>query len=323
MSTYPVSIIGFGKIAKTHEQAIAQHPNLVLDSVVDPYVANSNHKTYTSLTDFLANNKTTKLVAITTPNGLHYSQAKQCLEAGKHVLVEKPITLNSQQANNLLQIAKQQQLRLFCAMQLRLSPAVMAIKQLLNQQKLGKVFMVNVQCYWNRNKDYYLTKPWHGTKEMDGGVLFTQFSHFIDVLNYWFDDVQPTNAQFYNFTHQACTEFADSGKIDFTANNAFGNMIFTTSAYPKNFESSISIIAQNGTIKVSNQYLNNLSYFQVKDTEAPLIHEPETNFHPHLYQELYEAIGKQRSSVLDAKHAIKLVDFIERSEALALNLQHF
>ncbi|MFV0305129.1 MAG: Gfo/Idh/MocA family protein [Moheibacter sp.] len=315
------SILGLGHIGKIHKNAIEETKGAQLVSIIDINYQNDELNTpiYTTLESFLNEDKETDIVVIATPNGMHRDHAIRCLKAGKHVLIEKPIALTTQHAEDILKAAKKYNKRVFSSMQLRFSPPVSYVKKLIENDCLGQIYMVNIQCYWNRNKNYYATREWHGTKEMDGGVLFTQFSHFIDILNYWFEDLNCTNSSLYNFNHQGITEFADSGKIDFTADGAVGNMIYTISTFDKNYESNITVIAEKGTLKVGDQYLNELKYSNLKNvvcSETNLSTE-QKNFHPKAIAEIVEAINENRPSILDGEHAVKLVKFIENSYQLA------
>lgn len=315
------SILGYGHIGKVHRQAIEETEGAELVSIIDMNLQDENTgvHTYKTLESFLNTDKQTDIVIVATPNGLHREHAIRCLNAGKHVLIEKPMALHTERAKEILAVAESKGLRVFSSMQLRFSPPVSYVKKLIENNSLGEIYMVNIQCYWNRNKNYYKTREWHGTQEMDGGVLFTQFSHFIDIVNYWFDDVECTNSSLYNFNHQGITEFADSGKLDFKADGAEGNMIFTTSTFETNYESSIIIIAEKGTLKIGDQYLNELKYSNLKNVVCSQSNLSTTvkNFHPKAIREIVEAIEEQRSSVLDGHHAIRLVKFIEDSYKLA------
>jgi len=311
------SLLGYGHIGKVHRQAIEETEGAKLVSIIDMNLQDEDLgiKTYTTLESFLSEDSETDIVVIATPNGLHREHAIRCLNAGKHVLIEKPMALATDRAQEILDVAAGKGLRVFSSMQLRFSPPVSYVKQLLENNSLGEIYMVNINCYWNRNKNYYKTREWHGTNEMDGGVLFTQFSHFIDIVNYWFDDVKCVNSSFYNFNHQGVTEFADSGKLDFIADGAAGNMIFTTSTFETNYESSIVIIAEKGTIKIGDQYLNELKYSNLKNVVCAQnnLSTEVKNFHPKAIAEIVEAVKENRDSVLDGVHAVRLVQFIEDS----------
>lgn len=316
------SLLGYGHIGKVHRQAIEETEDAELVSIIDMNLQDDDYgvPTYKTLESFLTSDKETDVVIIATPNGLHREHAIRCLNVGKHVLIEKPMALNTERAQEILTVAENKGLRVFSSMQLRFSPPVSYVKKLLENNSLGEIYMVNIQCYWNRNKNYYKTREWHGTQDMDGGVLFTQFSHFIDIVNYWFDDVECKNSSFFNFNHQGVTEFADSGKVDFRAGTAEGNMIFTTSTFETNYESSIIIIAEKGTIKIGDQYLNELKYSNLKNVVCSQnLSTTVKNFHPKAIEEIVEAIKENRSSVLDGHHAVRLVKFIEDAYKLSEN----
>lgn len=313
------SILGYGHIGRVHQQAIEETENAQLISVIDFNLPEDlPFKGYSTLESFLNEDQETDVVVIATPNGLHREHAIRCLKAGKNVLIEKPIALTVEDAKEILKVAEEKNLRVFTSMQLRFSPVVQYVKNLIDNNSLGKVFMVNINCYWNRNKNYYKLRQWHGNQEMDGGVLFTQFSHFVDIMNFWFDEVICTNSKSFNFTHQEVTEFDDSGCVDFTADGAIGHMIYTTSVFNKNFESNITLIAEKGTIKIGDQYLNQMIYSDLKNVCCSnKISTEQKNFHPNAIAEISDALIRHNESLLDGKYAVNLVKFISDANHLA------
>lgn len=314
------SILGYGHIGRVHQQAIEETENAQLISVIDFNLPEDlPFKGYSTLESFLNEDQETDVVVIATPNGLHREHAIRCLKAGKNVLIEKPIALTVEDAKEILKVAEEKNLRVFTSMQLRFSPVVQYVKNLIDNNSLGKVFMVNINCYWNRNKNYYKLRQWHGNQEMDGGVLFTQFSHFVDIMNFWFDEVICTNSKSFNFTHQEVTEFDDSGCVDFTADRAIGHMIYTTSVFNKNFESNITLIAEKGTIKIGDQYLNQMIYSDLKNVCCSnKISTEQKNFHPNAIAEISDALIRHNESLLDGKYAVNLVKFISDANHLAI-----
>ncbi|MGV0947068.1 Gfo/Idh/MocA family protein [Empedobacter falsenii] len=313
------SILGYGHIGRVHQQAIEETENAQLISVIDFNLPEDlPFKGYSTLESFLNEDQETDVVVIATPNGLHREHAIRCLKAGKNVLIEKPIALTVEDAKEILKVAEEKNLRVFTSMQLRFSPVVQYVKNLIDNNSLGKVFMVNINCYWNRNKNYYKLREWHGNQEMDGGVLFTQFSHFVDIMNFWFDEVICTNSKSFNFTHQEVTEFDDSGCVDFTADGAIGHMIYTTSVFNKNFESNITLIAEKGTIKIGDQYLNQMIYSDLKNVCCSnKISTEQKNFHPNAIAEISDALIRHNESLLEGKYAVNLVKFISDANNLA------
>ena len=313
------SILGYGHIGKVHHQAIIASELADLISIIDfDLPSDLGVKTYSTLESFLQEDNETDVVVIATPNGLHREHAIRCLKAGKNVLIEKPIALTLEDAKEILFVANERKLRVFSSMQLRFSPVVQYVKKLIDNKALGKIHMINIQCYWNRNKNYYKLREWHGTDEMDGGVLFTQFSHFVDILNFWFDEVNCLAARSFNFTHQQITDFDDSGYVDFTADDAVGHMTYTTSVFNKNFESSITIIAEKGTVKIGDQYLNQMIYSDLKNVCCSKnVSTEQKNFHPEAINEISDALMRNNPSILDAHYAINLVKFITEVNSIS------
>lgn len=155
-------------------------------------------------------------------------------------------------------------------MQNRYSPPSKWLKSIVEDKIIGDIYMVQLNCYWNRNKQYYENSKWKGSKELDGGVLFTQFSHFIDIMYWVFGDIKNVNKVEKNFNHKDFTEFNDSGFVNFEfKNGGIGSLNYTTSAYNKNLESSITVIGSNGNIKIGGQYLNEVEICDIKNYEMP------------------------------------------------------
>lgn len=306
------ALVGYGHIGKVHAEAIHKIENAELVAVIDSQKVEIGIPHFTDLESFVGSGIEADTIIIATPNGLHYALAKKALESGYHVVVEKPITLNSSDLADLIYLAQSKGKRLFNMLQIRFSPVIQWVKGLLDSGDLGQIYMTNVECYWNRNADYYEKRVWHGSKEQDGGVLFTQFSHFVDVLHFWFNELKPKDIRSYNFNHQGLTEFADSGNIHFEfLDGSCGNLIYTTSVYQKNFESNITIIAEKGTIKISGQYMNQISYLNVPDLENPFETETGKHFHANALDEVRNAILENRTSVLDAENAKNVIRFLE------------
>jgi len=311
------SIVGFGHIGKVHKAAIEQVANAKLISIVDvvPNMDDTGVLQYASLEDFLKKDKNTDVVCLATPNGLHAQQAIQCLQAGKHVIVEKPMALHVADAQKILDAADTAGKRVFSFLQLRFSPAVRFVKKLMDENKLGKIYLINIQCYWNRNENYYKSRSWSGSREMDGGVLFTQFSHFIDVVDYWMNGIKCISSQTFNFNHPY-TEFPDSGTILFTAGNAAGSLMFTTATFNKNYESSITVIAEKGTVKVGDQYLNEIKYADITENSTlENISTEQKAFHANAVADAICAIETNQPSIIDGKNTLGLIRFIEDAYA--------
>ncbi|RZK11616.1 MAG: Gfo/Idh/MocA family oxidoreductase, partial [Flavobacterium sp.] len=179
-------------------------------------------------------------------------------------------------ANAILAAAVASGKQVFPVVQNRYSPTVKWLKEIVSKGLLGKTFMVQLNCFWNRDDQYYTKGSWHGTLSLDGGPLYTQFSHFIDVLYWIFGDVENVQTRFSNFNHQHSTEFEDSGVVTFDlVGGGIGSINYSTSVYQSNFESSITVIAENGTVKIGGQYMNSIEHCHVKGAEKPMLSETQ------------------------------------------------
>ena len=240
------AVVGCGHIGKRHIAEIKANPNALLLAVCD--IKNKNEfedfgvSYFGSLDELLSSNINIDVINICTPNGLHTTQSLQALNHC-NVLVEKPIALSVDDANSLIQKEKETGYQLFCVMQNRYSPPAKWLKSLIENNAFGEIYMVNLNCFWNRDDRYYNSDNWRGSKDLDGGTLFTQFSHFVDVLFHLFSNVKLASVKLSDFNHQQITEFEDSGILSFTLEkNASGSMQFSTAVFKKNMESSITII---------------------------------------------------------------------------------
>lgn len=271
------AVIGFGHIGQKHTQHILANPeaNFIgafdLDDSKKQEIDNKNLYCFSSLEE-LFNHPQVHIICVCTPNGLHAEHAVAALNAGKHVIVEKPMTLTAEQGNQVIQAATNSDRFVFCVMQNRYSPVATWLKEVISQSILGEIYSVSVLCAWNRDQRYYKPNHWHGNLNLDGGPLFTQFSHFVDLMYWLFGNIQIGKTEFYNFNHKHLTEFEDSGFFTFQSpeqNKMRGLFQYTTSVFNSNFESSIHIIAQNGTIKVGGQYMNEIQYCQIENYTLP------------------------------------------------------
>jgi UDP-N-acetyl-2-amino-2-deoxyglucuronate dehydrogenase len=270
------AVIGCGHIGKRHVEMIVRNQECELVALVDVKDKSSlgieqfDVPFFGSLDEFLASNIDVDVINITTPNGLHAAQTLQCLTALKHVVVEKPIALSNGDAEAILQKSLNVNRKVFAVMQNRYSPPSVWIKDLVDSGKLGKVYMVQLNCYWNRDDRYYKAGSWHGDKELDGGTLYTQFSHFIDIMYWLFGDVKNVQAKLRDFNHQELTGFEDSGFVSFDfVNGGMGSLNYSTAVWNQNLESSMTIICENGAIKIGGQYMNEVEYCHVKDYTMP------------------------------------------------------
>ncbi|MEO5364944.1 MAG: Gfo/Idh/MocA family oxidoreductase [Magnetococcus sp. WYHC-3] len=205
------------------------------------------------------------VAAVCTPNGWHARNAIEAFKAGCHVLVEKPMAITVAECGEMIKAGERASRRLFVVKQNRYNPPVEALKKLLDAGTLGRVYSVHLNCFWNRNAQYY-QDSWKGTRAMDGGCLYTQFSHFIDLLYWLVGDVKEARAFTDNFCHQDTVEFEDAGVVALRFHNGtLGSVNFTINSHGKNMEGSLTLFCEHGTVKIGGQYLNELEYQNIRD----------------------------------------------------------
>jgi predicted dehydrogenase len=262
------------------------------------------------------------IAAICTPNNLHCTQAIEWMQKGCDVIIEKPMGLNAAECRQVIEVAKERGRKVFCVMQNRYSPPSAWLKELVGSGRLGKIYSVQVNCLWNRNNAYYEQSTWKGKLAQDGGTLFTQFSHFVDTVLWLFGDIKPTYARFNNFNHPEI-EFEDSGHFDFEIlGGGAGTFTYSTSAHEHNLESSITILAEHGSVKVGGQYMDEVLACNVKDYTMPTltptlppndygIYKGSASNHAFVYANVLEVMSGTAEIACTAEEGLRVVEVIE------------
>ncbi|MCS6905379.1 MAG: Gfo/Idh/MocA family oxidoreductase [Bacteroidia bacterium] len=267
------AVVGYGFAGKRHCSHLLSIPRAELIAVADCDITRQNearialscsvHSDYISM---LEHHPEIEVVNICTPNGLHTEQAIKCLSRGCHVVIEKPMGLTVESCQRVMQCAIKMKRHVFCVLQNRYSPTVIWLREIIENHLLGKIQFVEINCFWNREPTYYLQSPWRGQLEMDGGPLFTQFSHFIDILRWLVGDVYNIHGIFARVKPENPTEFEDTGAINFQLKNGgIGSLNYSIATYRQNFESSITIIGEKGTVKIGGQYMNEVLHCDIQD----------------------------------------------------------
>ena len=324
------AVIGQGHIGKRHAEMIRRNPDSELVAVCDVLpkeqigLVEITEAYFTGIDDLLSAGLEIDVLNICTPNGFHAEYAKKALKAKMHVVLEKPIALTKVDAEDILFKSLEMSKHVFCVMQNRYSPPSVWLKELVDNKTLGDIFMVKLDCYWNRDDRYYKKGNWHGDAKLDGGTLFTQFSHFIDIMYWLFGDVQNIRGNFADFSHKNLTDFEDSGVVTFDfVNGGMGCLNYSTSVWDTNLESSITIIGSKGTVKVAGQYMNEVTYCHVKDYVMPELapSNPPNDYglykgsaqnHHYVIENVIEKLTDKGTITTNVLEGLKVVDIIER-----------
>lgn len=329
-------IVGCGRIAQRHAEHINSKAILTAVCDVDKKRADElalryNGRPYYHIEEMLEAEKTIDVISVCSPNGLHASHSIASLKAGFHVLCEKPMAITVQDCGEMIQAAERANKRLFAIKQNRYNPPVAAVKRILDEGRLGKVLSIQMNCFWNRNGDYYLNS-WKGTKDMDGGTLFTQFSHFIDLLYWLVGDVKNVQAFTGNFAHKGMIEFEDTGVVILEFyNGAIGSINYTVNSFGKNMEGSLTLFGEKGTVKIGGQYLNELEYQEIEGYSIENLPEGNkaNNYgtytgsmsnHDKVYDNIIEVLQNNAAVTTSSFEGMKTVEIIEKIYKSAVRL---
>lgn len=335
MSTSKFAVVGCGRIGQRHIEMIRNLANAELVATCD--VKNASElglaegtPHFTSLEELLRVHSV-DVLAVASPNGVHAQHALLGIESGAHVIIEKPMALHKSDAERVLHAALQRGRYVFGVMQNRYSPPSEWLKSVVGDGVLGEIYQVHIDCFWNRDDRYYHAGGWHGTKDLDGGTLFTQFSHFIDILYWVFGDVKPLSALLRNYNHAHSIEFEDSGLVHFALPQhgaALGSLNYSTSVWDANLESSMTVIGSKGSIKVAGQYMNEVVHCHIEGYRMPELapSNPPNDYgpykgsaanHMYVYENVRDVLGGTKPITTNALEGLKVVEIIESIYALA------
>lgn len=331
MSNWKFAVVGFGHIGARHATIIDGYEGCevvaIVDvdkSVVEKELYPTDIPLYDSLEAMNRDGVSPDIVNIAAPNGLHASLAIEALNLGCHVVIEKPMALSKVECEEVIFTALRASRQVFVVKQNRYSPPSQWLKQVVKDKVIGDTLMVQVNCYWNRDDRYYKKGGWKGTKALDGGSLFTQFSHFVDIMYWVFGDIKNIQASVENFTHEGMTEFEDSGLVQFSfVGGGIGCINFSTSVWDKNMESSITVVGSKGSLKIGGQYMNEIEYCHIDGYEMPEL--PPTNppndygpfkgsaaNHHYVIANVVNTLSGNDTIAANALEGMKVVEMIER-----------
>ena len=328
-------IIGCGRIAQRHAEQISKLGLLIGvcdtdEEKADLMASKFGAKAYYDIDELLGKEKEIDVISICTPNGLHAVHSIKALEAGFHVLCEKPMAISVYDCGEMIKAAEKANKRLFAIKQNRFNPPVVAVKKAIDENRFGKIYSIQLSCFWNRNADYY-SNSWKGSFDLDGGTLFTQFSHFIDLLYWMVGDIKNVEAYTKNFGHKNIIEFEDTGAVivEFQ-NGALGTINYTVNSHEKNMEGSLTLFGEKGTVKIGGQYLNELEYQNIKDFRIENLpegarannygtYQGSMSNHDKVYENLINVLKNNASISTNAFEGLKTVEIIEKIYAAAKN----
>lgn len=327
---HKVALIGLGNIGARHLRALMSINDVKIVAVCDinktkkSCLENFEHDKPVFYNDYkkLLKETDAEIVSIATPHGLHAIMAIEAMKAGKHVIVEKPMALTSHDCDNMNLVAKKTGKRVFVIKQNRFNKPILITAKALEENRLGKIYLVQCNVFWNRNEEYYINSVWRGKKKLEGGALHTQVSHFLDLLIWWFGDIKQAKTFFDTLKHKIEIEDVGVSAIKFES-GALGTISWTTNVYNKNYEGSITIIGEKGTIKIGGEYLNKIEYWDVMSYPLPDnidLDDVQNNYgsyfgssanHNLMFNEIIHHFTEKRKGVVEGEEGEKTVKATE------------
>jgi predicted dehydrogenase len=329
MDTLDFLLVGCGHIGQRHLDVLLDHSDVALQAVCDINgdileklrARHSDLPLYARYEQMLAE-VPADIVSICTPHGLHAEMSIQATRAGRHVLVEKPMALTSAESYDMIEAAAQEDVHLYVVKQNRYNAPSRLTHRALREERLGEIYMVQCNVMWNRHAGYYEKSPWRGLKHLEGGALHTQASHFIDLLVWWFGELAEARTLLATLKHDI--EFEDCGVAALRfESGALGSLLWTTCAHHANYEGSITILGERGTIKIGGPYLNEIEHWDVQSYPMPrdVTFDDEPNDygrykgsssnHPALIDAVVQQFLADRRGIVEGEEGKKTLDAIE------------
>jgi UDP-N-acetyl-2-amino-2-deoxyglucuronate dehydrogenase len=320
-----IGLVGCGRIAKNHFGAIETYPNdFELVAVCDNEAgalkqASDTYKVtaYSALTDMLANEEL-DVVSICTPSGIHPDQAVEIAEAGVHVISEKPMATRWNDGVKMVKACDNAGVRLLVVKQNRRNTTLQLLKRAMDEKRFGRIYMVNLNVFWTRPQEYYDQAKWRGTWELDGGAFMNQASHYIDLVDWLIGPVEKVQAMMG--TLERDIEVEDTGVVNIKwRSGAMGSINVTMLSYPKNYEGSITILGEKGTVRVGGLAVNEIQHWEFEDKRDYDDQVSNANYettsvygfgHPLYYKNVIDVLRGKAEPETDGREGLKSLEVL-------------
>lgn len=339
------AIIGCGRIATNHIKAVKLN-NLEFIAACDLQIENidnllekydlqndSSIFRYTDYEKMILEHPEIELIAIATSSGVHAEIALYCIDHGINVIIEKPMAMNMNDAEEIINRSREKNVKVCACHQNRFNLAVQQVRRAIEENRLGRISHGSIHVRWNRGKDYYTQAPWRGTWAEDGGCLMNQCIHSIDMLRWMMGDEV---VSIYGQIRQQQHDYLEAEDVGFAivtfANGAIATIEGTTNVYPQNLEETLYIFGDKGTVKLGGKSMNNIDVWNFadekeSDTEIRELKEETVNVygngHTPLYADMIDAIKNNRQPYVDAvagRNALEMILGIYKSMKTGMNV---
>ena len=319
------AIVGCGRIAKNHIEALQQHAaeaKIVAVCDIDPAALEAAKRVtgapgYARLEDLLANSDADAVV-LSTPSGLHAEQAIAVAAAGRQVISEKPMATRWQDGKRMVAACDAAGVRLFVVKQNRRNATLQLLKAAIEQGRFGRIYMVTINVFWTRPQEYYDAADWRGTWEFDGGAFMNQASHYVDLLGWLIGPVESLQA--FTATLARDIEAEDTGVLAVRwRSGALGTMNVTMLTYPKNLEGSVTVIGEKGTVRIGGLAVNEIQHWEFADKRPEDEKVREANYattsvygfgHPLYYDNVIRTLRGEAEPETDGREGLKSLEVL-------------
>ena len=320
-----IALVGCGRIANNHLKAIEQHQErLSLTALCDTNpealaksVEEYNVDGYDNL-DALLQHSNADIVTLCTPSGLHPRQTVKIAQSGRHVITEKPMATRWHDGVRMVNACDEAGVRLFVVKQNRLNATLQLLKKAVEQGRFGRIYMANINVFWTRPQDYYDQSDWRGTWDMDGGAFMNQASHYIDLIHWLLGPVQSVQAMMGTLERKIQAE--DSGVLNIRwRNGAMGSVNVTMLTYPKNYEGSITILGEKGTVRIGGLAVNEIQHWEFEDEQPEDEQIKSANYqttsvygfgHPLYYDNVINTLQGKENPLVDGQEGLTSLELL-------------
>lgn len=320
-----IAVVGCGRISANHFAAIEKLSEYFeLVGVCDGHAEtlkqamDQTHAPGYATIEELIQTANPDIVTLCTPSGLHAKQTIQIAELGKHVITEKPMATRWADGLEMINVCDAMGVRLFVVKQNRRNATLQLLKHAVQQNRFGKIYMVNVNVFWTRPQSYYDQAKWRGTWEFDGGAFMNQASHYVDLLEWIIGPVQSVQAMMGTLGRHV--EVEDTGVLNIRwRSGAMGSMNVTMLTYPKNLEGSITILGEKGTVRIGGVAVNEIQQWEFADKspedEAVTKASYETTSvygsgHYAYYENVVQTLRGESEAETDGREGLKSLEIL-------------
>ncbi|MBP7309914.1 MAG: Gfo/Idh/MocA family oxidoreductase [Candidatus Cloacimonetes bacterium] len=326
MKKVRIGIIGCGRISKNHLDAVSQIPDAEfvaasdivpekLQQVGEQYGITKLYANYMEMLD----NEKLDLVSICSPSGMHPQMGIDVANHKINVLTEKPMATNIEAADKLIQACDQNGVRLFVVKQNRLNSTMQLLKRAVDKNRFGRIYVAQSNVFWQRPQAYYDAEKWRGTWEFDGGAFMNQASHYVDAMYWLLGNVDSVMSSTATMARRIEAEDTGCAILNFRS-GIIATLNVTMLTYPKNFEGSITIIGEKGTVKVGGMAVNKIEKWEFEDYDDDDRIALDTNYvppnvygfgHNPYYRNVVDVLLEKGVPATDGRDGRKSVEIIQ------------